>query len=990
PYQHPKTGSRPNSNEDPVTSSTYSDKQFNQPSPDSRPIQGGTVSTSNDGVSPGPPTPNPNTPTPPQRPPEPSPFHVAYSQHNPQMEHLGYANNKMENICCSYAQAAMSGRTGLVTTMASGRTHGSDTLTSVLAGRTNTATVSINSPSTAGSSTPTSMNSPAVTVNVSKSPLEMVQSVVSSIQVPQSSSQMSPHLIKHSPTGHIFVSSGGQLIMASTGNQPGGMMAPPPPKIPAVTQVMPAQTVLVNALPAPFVLQPGVAVTVDGHGMQLPQLVAGNVVQQQIQLDGHDARRAMLSPETRKKSKKRKGAGQTVANMLHVAAQQSPGVVMAQQGFPQQIQMAHSPQGPVMQALTIVPSKHGGPPQIVMNGQPNLGPPQIIANSPTQQINLLQPVNLINGPAGMVQNFPAIQQFIVPNLGGMVMNADGSATILQDTSNLGVQLQIQNVNGQNVLTPVQNNGMFAAGMVIRSPASQGKQHSPGAQFLSPGGGGQFVVNGGQFGGQLSPLNQQVAFGAPAARMRPGDAGQEYVQLGQTLMVPCSPSVSVAGGSAGRQNATFVQQNTTIVQQQTTMVANNQQVGGFQQDGQEGQQGLAGAAVNLDQQNYIISSNDNKQMQVMVQQQQQQQHSRPSFPTHHGQSSVSTQTAINQPPPSLTSNPFRHAPASCDTTTLSPLPTGGRTSSGGGRGSGGRSPPTTADTTTHAGGSTDDAASPAPSVCSGGGGSEAGGQSRPQSCTMAMVHCVSSSEPDSADLLAVHHQPDGEWRRAMQGKALYDASPFDRRTAAAGGSYSDEATVVEVGGFHYVAEQMKSQEVVSSRNYEKMIHHKRKSGDESMVMEVHHGHTSLFHDDDEGEPTDHTNLPKPFAVGELVWGPAEGRPFWPGKIVEARDRLVLVKWFGTEKPVAVMERERLQTLTEGLEAHHRARKKWRTSRKLNSQLEKAIQEAMAELDKEEPHRTTVQKERKNLKTYSKATAAQTPTKKAAVRSKNAQR
>ncbi|CAG9823986.1 unnamed protein product [Phaedon cochleariae] len=385
---------------------------------------------------------------------------------------------------------------------------------------------------------------------------------------------------------------------------------------------------------------------------------------------------------------------------------------------------------------------------IVMNGQPNLGPPQIIANSPTQQINLLQPVNLINGPAGMVQNFPAIQQFIVPNLGGMVMNADGSATILQDTSNLGVQLQIQNVNGQNVLTPVQNNGMFAAGMVIRSPASQGKQHSPGAQFLSPGGGGQFVVNGGQFGGQLSPLNQQVAFGAPAARMRPGDAGQEYVQLGQTLMVPCAPSVSVAGGSAGRQNATFVQQNTTIVQQQTTMVANNQQ--------------------------------------VMVQQQQQhQQHSRPSFPTHHGQSSVSTQTAINQPPPSLTSNPFRHAPASCDTTTLSPLPTGGRSSSGGGRGSGGRSPPTTADTTTHAGGSTDDAASPAPSVCSGGGGSEAGGQSRPQSCTM----------------------PDGEWRRAMQGKALYDASPFDRRTAAAGGSYSDEATVVEVGGFHYVAEQV---------------------------------------------------------------------------------------------------------------------------------------------------------------------------------------
>lgn len=386
------------------------------------------------------------------------------------------------------------------------------------------------------------------------------------------------------PPGHILVSSGGQLIMASTGNPQTGMMAPPPPKLVAnqtamppisvspmitnvtasVTQVIPAvaqqvlgqQTVLVNALPAPFVLQPGVTMTMDGmtvgQNMQIPQLVTGNVIQQQIQIDGSDPRRvpALLSPEARKKGKKRK-LPQTVASMLHIAAQQNSGVVMSQQGFPQQIQMAHSPQGittgPVMQALTIVPSKAGGPPQIVMNGQAmaNAGhigtQPLITTSQPAQQINLLQPVNLLNGATGMVQNFPTIQQFIVPNLGGMVMNADGTATILQDTSNIGMQLQLQNVNGQNVLTPVQSNSVFnngqsilaagPAGMVIRAPSTpQGKiiqqQHSPGAQFLSPNG-GQFVVNGAQFSGQLSPLvanvspTQQVTFGtAPAQTIRP--------------------------------------------------------------------------------------------------------------------------------------------------------------------------------------------------------------------------------------------------------------------------------------------------------------------------------------------------------------------------------------------------------------------------------------------------------------------------------------
>lgn len=193
-----------------------------------------------------------------------------------------------------------------------------------------------------------------------------------------------------------------------------------------VTQVVPAvgqqvlgqQTVLVNALPGPFVLQPGLAMTVDGvtvgQNMPISHLVAGNVIPQQIQVEGCDAAgrtTMMLSPESKKRTKKRKASSQTVANMLHIAAaQQNSGVLMSQQNFPQQITMAHSPQGlsaaPVMQALTIVPGKTGGPAQILMNGQSltangHLSAQQLIANSqPSQQINLLQPVNLLNGTTG--------------------------------------------------------------------------------------------------------------------------------------------------------------------------------------------------------------------------------------------------------------------------------------------------------------------------------------------------------------------------------------------------------------------------------------------------------------------------------------------------------------------------------------------------------------------------------------------------------------
>lgn len=822
--------------DDPVTSSTYSEKRSNQTPPDSRPIQGGTVSTSNVSPIDGSPDPaTPHAPTPPIHIQEIPQINIHNSNHQqvPQyqlnttqsinQQRDSYQNSLAKSV--GYLQHPHAAFTkvntnhlgsSIVTTMASGRTVGSNTITSVLAGRANTATVSINSAAAmpiSTSSLPISnqanplistavLPTNSVTLNVTKSPLEMVQSVVSSIQVPHSqqlSQQISPQqVVKQStaqglPPGHILVSSGGQIIMANTGNPQTGVMPPPPPKLvanqsamppisvspmvtnvtAAVTQVIPAvaqqvlgqQTVLVNALPAPFVLQPGVTMTMDGmtvgQNMQLPQIVTGNVIQQPIQIDGTDPRRVhgLLSPE-KKKGKKRKISSQTVASMLHIAAQQNSGVVMSQQGFPQQIQMAHSPQGittgPVMQALTIVPGKAGGPPQIVNTG--HLGTQQLIASSqPTQQINLLQPVNLLNGTTGMVQNFPTIQQFIVPNLGGMVMNADGTATILQDTSNLGIQLQLQNVNGQNVLTPVQNNNMFnggqsilaagPAGMVIRTPnTSQGKiiqqPHSPGAQFLSPNG-GQFVVNGAQFSGQLSPLvanvspTQQVSFSSAPQPIRPNNSvqqtQQEYIQcgqVGQTLMVPCSPSTNISSSTANQQNTTFVQQNTTIVQQQTTMVSNNQQIQNFQAANQGNQPNItARTTLNVDQ-NFIISSNDKPPVQTLLVQRQSPQ------TTASYRQSVSTQTAVNQNTQSVTTNTFCQTSTSTsagsppDTTTHSPMA------------SGGQSPPT-ADTTTHSG-STDDGLSPAPSNCSGSCSEIVTLRGRQKSCSMVSIFVFEQS------------------------------------------------------------------------------------------------------------------------------------------------------------------------------------------------------------------------------------------------------
>ncbi|XP_037516228.1 mucin-5AC isoform X1 [Rhipicephalus sanguineus] len=120
----------------------------------------------------------------------------------------------------------------------------------------------------------------------------------------------------------------------------------------------------------------------------------------------------------------------------------------------------------------------------------------------------------------------------------------------------------------------------------------------------------------------------------------------------------------------------------------------------------------------------------------------------------------------------------------------------------------------------------------------------------------------------------------------------------------------------------------------------------------------------FRDDsaaeDEPESPPLPPQPRTFDIGDLVWGQSKGFPSWPGKLVRpdqvrghhiiSEDGKLWVQWFG-DHTFTQVEPDKLKTLSEGLEAHHRARKKHRRGRKLNGNLENAIQEAMMELDRQ---------------------------------------
>ncbi|XP_015848535.1 methyl-CpG-binding domain protein 5 isoform X2 [Peromyscus maniculatus bairdii] len=88
-------------------------------------------------------------------------------------------------------------------------------------------------------------------------------------------------------------------------------------------------------------------------------------------------------------------------------------------------------------------------------------------------------------------------------------------------------------------------------------------------------------------------------------------------------------------------------------------------------------------------------------------------------------------------------------------------------------------------------------------------------------------------------------------------------------------------------------------------------------------------------------------PRTFNVGDLVWGQIKGLTSWPGKFLREDDVHNSCQQSPEEGKV---EPEKLKTLTEGLEAYSRVRRRNRKSGKLNNHLEAAIHEAMSELDK----------------------------------------
>lgn len=85
---------------------------------------------------------------------------------------------------------------------------------------------------------------------------------------------------------------------------------------------------------------------------------------------------------------------------------------------------------------------------------------------------------------------------------------------------------------------------------------------------------------------------------------------------------------------------------------------------------------------------------------------------------------------------------------------------------------------------------------------------------------------------------------------------------------------------------------------------------------------------VFVDEEEEQHDSSLEVQEGFQDGELVWGPHGNFPSWPGKLIRSDcSTKVLVCWFGN-KDTTQVDTETLKSLSDGLEAHHRERKKLR--------------------------------------------------------------
>ncbi|XP_062536639.1 methyl-CpG-binding domain protein 5 isoform X2 [Armigeres subalbatus] len=444
---------------------------------------------------------------------------------------------------------------------------------------------------------------------------------------------------------------------------------------------------------------------------------------------------------------------------------------------------------------------------------------------------------------------------------------------------------------QNVATPCGSIITTPQGMVIRAQSPHQQK-----SFISPNTGQQFILNN---NGQVSPMGTQI-YGGPV-----------------NIVVPQQQAGPAAASS-------FVHQNATILQQQPTIIHQPVQVQ---------------AAANLN------TSTDSSSTASES----------PSLPT------------TPQPPPIVQ----QHQPQRSHSSYLS----------------GAASPP---DTTTHSPNSPDCASS-----------EKSAGSA--DSMNTAMVQCVSSSEPDLVSPMVTEgaqspsdstdyydHAGGNSYQRSvcksseskvrrmqMSPAQPHQTSSFVRNSSAISESGSSSSSTSNHSPHPH-------QTQIASTLQNQSHHHHQSYSSATMLRQTSSPITSIQPDshDSSKQVSVQENTPsspnqsavispgaatssssssnvvpaRTFNVGDLVWGPVRGFPAWPGKVTEPPEEdctvpaadCVWVHWFGGRAEwVAV---SRLKTLSEGLEAHHRAQKEVRKGRKLNAQLERAIQEAMMELDR----------------------------------------
>lgn len=268
----------------------------------------------------------------------------------------------------------------------------------------------------------------------------------------------------------------------------------------------PGATVLINSLPSNSIViqqQSNFSAVADGRQMVNQVFNQDGTTTSFVQQHSQQ-RHILISPESKRKAKKRKSSG--TATLI------SPGSLPQQSSTQQQpsaiSQQALQPVGPSGTVLQLTPQYPAQSFQLT----PSISGLTIVpskSHQPHQQQQqiLLQNGQLITQPYNIIS-----QQVLLPT--GLVMAPDATTLV-----------QIQNVATPcgSIITPQT--------MMIRA---QSPHQTKG--FLSPSTGQQFIVNN---NGQVSPIGSHQLYGGPVNIVVPqqqsGPTASHYVQQGTTLL-----------------------------------------------------------------------------------------------------------------------------------------------------------------------------------------------------------------------------------------------------------------------------------------------------------------------------------------------------------------------------------------------------------------------------------------------------------------------